>query len=672
VSAAPGTGAPLVDVVVPVYGARATTLRCIASVLGATVRTPYELVVVDDDGPDPELAAALDALAGSGRLTLVRNERNLGFVRSANQGMRLHPGRDVVLLNSDAEVFGDWLDRLRAAAARDRVATVTPFSNNGEICSYPRFMTNNRDALELSDAELDALAAETNRGAILQLPTAVGFCMYVTRACLDVIGFFDEEHFGAGYGEENDFSVRAEHAGWRNVLAADVFVRHHGGVSFGAAKAEHMAAGSEALRRLHPGFSANAERFIADDPVAPLRRRIDVARLRRRHGAATVLLLTNGGDDGADRHVGDEARGIAAGGGGVLVARGDGGPLLPVTSPELALPNLPAIDLRGEPSALAPALAALGVAELHVHRLAGLPPYAADFARVAAARAAVPYDVTLHDYLAICPRATLVDAAGTYCGEPEDGACERCAGRPGAAEPEPPPLWAWRERQERFLREARSVTVLDDDAARRLARYFPDLPVAVRAPADPEPGRAPADPEPGRSPDAAADYAGAPRAARGEREPGRRRVGVVGPLGTADGSRLLLRCARLARERELPLAFVVLGATDADEELAAAGVEVTGAHAPDRLDALLAGAGLDLVWFPAVWPRPYSYGLTAALRAGIAVVAFDLGGFATRLRAAGRGRLLSATAVFEPAAILEALLTVPLGAPPVPAAAAAQ
>ncbi|WP_238294394.1 hypothetical protein, partial [Methylobacterium longum] len=71
--------------------------------------------------------------------------------------------RAVVLLNSDAQVFGDWLDRLVAHAepqaapraephaephagsaapqdgARPPVASVTPLSNNATICSYPRF-----------------------------------------------------------------------------------------------------------------------------------------------------------------------------------------------------------------------------------------------------------------------------------------------------------------------------------------------------------------------------------------------------------------------------------------------------------------------------------------------------------------------------------------------------
>ena len=43
----------------------------------------------------------------------------------------------------------------------------------------------------------------------------------------------DAVTFGKGYGEENDLCMRARARGWRHVLAADVYVHHVGGRSFG-------------------------------------------------------------------------------------------------------------------------------------------------------------------------------------------------------------------------------------------------------------------------------------------------------------------------------------------------------------------------------------------------------------------------------------------------------
>jgi len=635
---------PPVDVVVAVHGAFATTLHCLFSVLASRCRTPFELVVVDDASPDPVLAAALDDLAARGRIRLLRNEENVGFVRSANRGMELHLDRDVVLLNSDTEVFGDWLDRMRAAASGERVATVTPFSNNGEICSYPRFVTDNDRPLELSDAELDELFATVNRGTTAELPTAVGFCMFVARACLDEIGTFDETRFGAGYGEENDLCLRAKSADWRNLLAGDVFVRHHGGVSFGESKAARVTAAAKTLAELHPSYAAEVARFIELDPLEPLRRRIDVARVRRRGGERTFLLVTHNRSGGTEQHVEDLSRRIAAEGGNVLIARSarSAGPLIRLESPAIDVPNLPAFDVHGDVDAFADALGMLGVAHLHVHHLADFPAAAADFFRVAARRAAIRYDVTVHDYYFICPRINLIDTSALYCGEPDVEGCTRCLQQ--GSEFGRPAIWEWRDRYERFLRAARTVFAPDADVAIRLRRYFPGLGVVVR----PHPERGPLRPvEPAPQ-----------RAARAE--PARRRVGLIGAIYPLKGSRQLLRCARVVQERGLPLEFVVVGFTDIDDELSAAGVTITGAYAQDELDSLLARQGLDLAWFPSVWPETYCFTLSAALRAGLFPVAFDIGAIATRLRALDWGLLLPVTSFFDPESVLEALMTTPV------------
>ena len=185
-------GALVIDVIIPVYKGLQQTRRCIDGVLKSRQATPFEIVAVDDASPDPDITRYLDELAAQGRITLVRNESNLGFVQSVNRGMALHPDRDVVLLNSDTEVANDWLDRLRHAAdAHPHVGTVTPFSNNATICSYPFEGWSAGVPGTLGLATFDRLFASTNAGRTVDLPTAVGFCMFIRRACLDQVGLFD-------------------------------------------------------------------------------------------------------------------------------------------------------------------------------------------------------------------------------------------------------------------------------------------------------------------------------------------------------------------------------------------------------------------------------------------------------------------------------------------------
>lgn len=270
----------MIDVIIPVYGGVEQTRRCIESALAQKQAAPHEVVVIDDASPEPAIAAYLDGLAREGRILLHRNESNLGFVRSVNRGMALHGDRDVVLLNSDTEVANDWLDRLRAAArSASHVATATPFSNNATICSYPFEGWGGGVPGTLGLAQVDRLFATANAGRTVELPTAIGFCMYIRRECLDQLGLFDAERFGRGYGEENDFCMRALKSGWRHVLAADVFLYHEGSVSFSEERFELTKAATTALLAVHPEYTSRVHEFIKADPAAGLRAAVDNARV---------------------------------------------------------------------------------------------------------------------------------------------------------------------------------------------------------------------------------------------------------------------------------------------------------------------------------------------------------------------------------------------------------
>ncbi len=280
-----------VDIIVPVYRGMEVTRRCLESVLAGTCVTPFELVVVDDASQEPALSAWLDEVAAADRIRLLRNSRNLGFVATVNRAMALHPERDAVLLNSDTEVAGDWLDRMAACVARDdRIGTATPFSNNGSICSYSNALVANELPVGSNLVELDALFARVNAGQCRDLPTGVGFCFYIRRACWQAVGEFDVGRFGRGYGEECDFSLRATKAGWRNVLCADVFVYHQGSASFGAESGGLMARAETVMAELHPDYPALVMSFLRTDPLRMLRDNVTRARGRQSPAAGAAVI----------------------------------------------------------------------------------------------------------------------------------------------------------------------------------------------------------------------------------------------------------------------------------------------------------------------------------------------------------------------------------------------
>jgi GT2 family glycosyltransferase len=280
-------GGRAVDVVVPVHDAREHVLRCVASVQ-RHARGRWRLVLVDDASRDRELVGWLDEVARRDRrVVLLRNGRNRGFVASANLGLRNATGHDVVLLNSDTEVTRGFLGRLGACAyATPDTGLVSPLTNNGTICSIPRFCEANEIPPDLGVDELAALVRRASRRLRPELITAVGFCMYVRAEVIARIGYLDEESFGRGYGEENDYSLRARAAGFRVRLCDDLFIAHAGSASFGDSNAPGELAGNAAMGRLHPTYHDDVQRFIRENPLAAAREPILRALARAGHGAS--------------------------------------------------------------------------------------------------------------------------------------------------------------------------------------------------------------------------------------------------------------------------------------------------------------------------------------------------------------------------------------------------
>lgn len=248
---------PAVAVVVPIHNAPQSVRRCLEALERWTPRSAL-LILIDDASTDPAIAALLEPLARRDKIIVERNAANRGYTRSVNIGMQLAGDADVVLLNSDTEVGPRWLQSLRLAAYTDAtIGTVTAVSDNAGAFSVPEL-----EQYCPIPARWDLPAAQR---AVLQqaglrfpeLPTGNGFCMFVKRGLIARIGLMDADAFPSGYGEENDFCQRAERAGYRNVIAGHVLVRHERSASFGDARRAALGVqGMAVLRSRYPGYEA--------------------------------------------------------------------------------------------------------------------------------------------------------------------------------------------------------------------------------------------------------------------------------------------------------------------------------------------------------------------------------------------------------------------------------
>jgi len=215
----------IVDIVMPVYGGLNYVKDAVRSIIQHTP-SPFRLIIVDDSDCDDTFAALEDIAGWDGRIELLRNDVNLGFVKTANRGMMTATSEYVCLINSDIIVTEGWLSRmLRCADSDERIAAVNPISNmcvNLSVAMAPGLNLNT----------MSRRLSQISRRAYPDITTAVGYCMLIRRKWLHFLGGFDEI-FGAGYCEESDFCMRLTEEGLRIVAAEDAFVYHKGSGSFG-------------------------------------------------------------------------------------------------------------------------------------------------------------------------------------------------------------------------------------------------------------------------------------------------------------------------------------------------------------------------------------------------------------------------------------------------------
>lgn len=225
---------PDVGVVVVTFNALPWLERCLESVQGR------EVVVVDHGSTDGTVELVRD------RFPEVRllEQDNRGMGGGNNAGMRVVGGRYFFLLNSDAWVVGDGLERLvELADAHPEAAVVGPRLRNQDG-SLQRSVRAEPTLWRLATEYL-FLRKLAPRSRVLNPLYAGGFghdetreadwlsgpALLVRREAADAVGLFDEAFFM--FGEETDWLTRFRRAGWKVLFFPGAEVVHVGGATHG-------------------------------------------------------------------------------------------------------------------------------------------------------------------------------------------------------------------------------------------------------------------------------------------------------------------------------------------------------------------------------------------------------------------------------------------------------
>lgn len=620
------------SIIVPVHNAVAETRRCIESLLRLADREAAEIIVVDDCSTDPTVWPMLQAFAQSGKVKAIRNEVNLGFSGSINRGIREAAPNDVLLLNSDTVMPIGTLRQLRIAAySSRRVGTVTPLSNNAGPFSVKCSLSP-----ESTFEEVDHFARmirQVSLSLLPRVPTGHGFCLYVRRDCLEEVGTLDADAFPQGYGEENEFCMRALRNGWVHLLDDRSFVLHVQGASFSSSKAGLLSRGRQVVDARFPEYTSLVRKEFASSDIEMIAARVNLAfadyapRLPIvRPRILFVISKETGGTPQTNMDLMSrlqeeyETFVLRCDGATVYLEIFDGAAKQILESARLAAP-VDAVSHRSSEydELVTDWLVAWSIDVVHVRHLGwhslGLFEAARDLG--------LKCVFSFHDFYVVCPTIKLLDNDRQYCAG-------HCTSGDGVCKVE---LW----KQEQFpylkhrwvvswkaifgyaLEQCDEFITTSGYAKEVITNHFPftkakTFPVIRH-------GR---------------DFAKFFAAPASPKSNNPLRILVPGNIGVAKGAELISAIRRLDVKKELD--FHVIGNVDKSLELD--GIQLHGSYDRESATRLFHEIQPHVGAIFSIWPETYCHTLTELWSAGIPTIGFDIGAVGERIRETGAGWLL--------------------------------
>jgi glycosyltransferase involved in cell wall biosynthesis len=521
--------------------------------------------------------------------------------------------------------------------AEANVATVTPFTNAGTICSFPSFVRDNEILNGWPVEVIDAFFAHLAEPLVINIPTGVGFCMAFNRHAVTEIGLFDDHTFERGYGEESDWCMRASALGYVHRLATNLFVYHkHGGSFVGKERTQLRESNFRKLVARYPEYQCIIDDFIRRDPVKALRGFLllyIVAHLAERKSVLVVDHALGGGanlyrERLLQRYAAQEC------------------PVLLLTYEyntqrmrlDFSFREYKTDFVLGSLDDLVYLSRVIPLAELFYNNAVSYsdPLAVAEALILIKKETGASLTVSFHDFLPVCPSYTLINFKGRYCDIPDSiDVCNRCLASNEQEHVRKPAggISRWRETWGTVIAEADTVLCFSENTARLMQKAYPH----PRAKDVICPHKV--------------DYL-PPRLAQVDLD-ANLHIGVVGGISYAKGADVVRRIAQFIAERNLNVRITVVGSIFYENHLPLS-VRVTGPYKQERLAEILECEKINVCFLPSIWPETFSYVAEELMQLKMPLCCFDLGAPADRVRKYPLGRVLSS--IDDPNAALDEIV----------------
>ena len=604
-----------VDVIVPVYNG----LEYFDALFSGIEKTkvPYRLIIVNDKSPDPEVGKYLEKYAAEhDNVVLLNNETNMGFLPSVNRALKMAENH-VALVNTDVEVPEEWLERLMLPIfAKEKIATTTPFTTCGTICSFPDFCRDNKLFEGMPLWEIDD-EFRMIRPQYPAMPTGVGFCMGMNLKAIQEVGLLDEENFGKGYGEENDWCQRAIAAGYENVHVDNLFVYHkHGGSFPSEEKQRLLKEHSEALLRKHPDYNKDTADYCRRDPLRPVRLYVEMKLLNRKLDVPTIVAFDHDLGGGATAYLVEKRRLALREGYRFVTIRYN-----IVSNRFYFTYQYKQYEMEFFANDLETALGELmRVDEIWINELVTYQNLYETLERILRLKREQGAKILmlLHDFFALCPAVNLIDARGKYCGVPSCEVCDKCVpdNRSNACT-EYGSGTLWRTKFREFLLNCDEIRAFSDDTAKLFKRAYPDvynLHVIPHAP----------------------HYLPAVKKNRKTTETFN--IGLIGVLCYKKGLEVVKALVKYIEENDLNIRLRLIGTSD--EEIESPVFSQTGRYTREEIPRLTLEQDIDMFLIPSVWPETFSYTTSEIISMGFPVAVLPVGAPVERVKRYEKGLVL--------------------------------
>ncbi|MBZ5557618.1 MAG: glycosyltransferase family 2 protein [Acidobacteriia bacterium] len=226
------------SIVIPTYNAHEWIAQCLDSIRAHRPTADYEVIAVDDTSSDDTVAIVRDTFPD---VRVFSNEKNLGFGRTVNAGLKASKGEYILVLNNDTWMHAGALDALIGYLdAHPDTGIVGPkvLSGDGSLQQQCRrriptpmaallYFTGVAKLFPKNPNVAGYLMTAADENATTEVDSVSGACLLVRRSVLETVHGFDEDYFL--YGEDMDFCWRTKLAGWKVVYYPQAVITHFGG-----------------------------------------------------------------------------------------------------------------------------------------------------------------------------------------------------------------------------------------------------------------------------------------------------------------------------------------------------------------------------------------------------------------------------------------------------------